>query len=114
MKFAGQADSPGLPLQDLAAGHHVAGHHAVRTVLSEYHDGGAPAGMFVLRTPRWKYNVYPGYARELYDMENDPSELVDPSPDAACADVLAECERRLRLLVDPERANRGHSTIRRR
>ena len=95
------AGSPGLPLQDLAAGR-----HAGRAVLSEYHDGGAPTGMFMLRTPRWKYNVYPGYAPELYDMEHDPAELVDLAPDPASADVLEECERRLRSLVDPERENR--------
>ena len=74
------AGSSGLPLQELAAGR-----HAGRAVLSEYHDGGAPTGMFMLRTPRWKYNAYPGYAPELYDMENDPSELVDLAPDPAGA-----------------------------
>ena len=93
--------TPGLPLQDLAAGR-----HAGRAVMSEYHDGGSPTGMFMLRTPRWKYNAYPGYAPELYDMENDPSELNDLAPDPAAANVLAECDRRLRLLVDPERENR--------
>ena len=39
-------------------------------------------------------------------MENDPSELFDPAPDTAGADVLEECERSLRSLVDPERENR--------
>lgn len=98
---AGGAGFPGLRLQDLAAGR-----HAGRAVLSEYHDGGAPTGMFMLRTPRWKYNAYPGYAPELYDMENDPSELVDLAADPAVAYVLEECERRLRSLVDPERESR--------
>ena len=98
---AGGAGSSGLPLQELAAGR-----HAGRAVLSEYHDGGAPTGMFMLRTPRWKYNAYPGYVPELHDMENDPSELVDLAADPACAGVLEECERRLRSLVDPERESR--------
>ena len=39
-------------------------------------------------------------------MESDPSERVDLAGDAARADVLAECDRRLRPLVDPERENR--------
>ncbi len=95
------AGTSGLPLQDLAAGR-----HADRSVLSEYHDGGSPTGMFMLRTPKWKYNEYPGYPPELYDMEDDPSELVDLAPDPAYADVLADCGRRLRLLVDPVRESR--------
>lgn len=98
---SGGDGTSGLPLQDLAAGR-----HADRVVLSEYHDGGAPVGMFMLRTPQWKYNVYPGYAPELFDMEADAWELDDLAPDSAHADVLADCERQLRLLVDPERENR--------
>ncbi|MXX15719.1 MAG: hypothetical protein F4Z52_00380 [Gammaproteobacteria bacterium] len=60
----------------------------------------------MLRTPNWKYNEYPGYPPELYNMEDDPSELVDLAQDAAYADVLADCGRRLRLLVDPVRESR--------
>ena len=54
---------PGLALQNCANQDNFE-----RTVLSEYHDGGSPTGMFMLRSPRWKYNVYPGYSPELYDM----------------------------------------------
>lgn len=92
---------PGFPLQELADGQ-----HADRMVLSEYHDGGVPTGMFMLRTPRWKYNVYPGYAPELFDMEEDPSELHDRALAPNFAKVREDCDRRLRSLVDPERENR--------
>ena len=77
-----------------------------RPVLSEYHDGGSPTGMFMLRNARWKYNYYPGYAPELYDMKNDPGELDDLGQSDAHADVRKLCHDQMMQLVDPESANR--------
>ncbi len=56
-------ERPGVSLSSLAT-------DAVpnRSILSEYHDGGSPVGMFMLRTGRWKYNYYPGYAPEPFDL----------------------------------------------
>ena len=90
----------GLPLQAL-----IRGEHRDRMILSEYHDGGSPTGMFMLRTPRWKFNYYPGYPPELFDMTADPDEYQDLAACAEWAGSRQQCERWLRGLVDPEAAN---------
>lgn len=91
---------PGMPLQELANREELQ-----RYVLSEYHDGGSPTGMFMLRDNRWKYNVYPGYPPELYDMREDADELDDRGSTPSFADVRERCHAKLTELVDPERAN---------
>lgn len=93
-------NKPGLDLRELA--------HAKsfdRGVLSEYHDGGSPTGMFMLRNARWKYNYYPGYEPELFDMENDPDELNDLGNDNAHQIVRKQCHKQMLELVDPDTAN---------
>jgi len=93
-------ERPGVSLSSLAT-------DAVpnRSILSEYHDGGSPVGMFMLRTGRWKYNYYPGYAPELFDLGADPNELNDLALDPSYADVLARCHHALTAIVDPDAAN---------
>lgn len=92
---------PGIALQSL-----VFEADFDRPILSEYHDGGSPTGMFMLRTKRWKYNYYPGYAAELYDMQNDPDELTDLGKSQAHTDILAQCHDQMLTLVDPEAVNK--------
>ena len=77
-----------------------------RPVLSEYHDGGSPTGMFMLRNMRWKYNYYPGYSPELYDMQEDPDELDNLGDSEAYLTVRQECHEQMLQLVDPENVNR--------
>ncbi|MCZ6796686.1 MAG: sulfatase-like hydrolase/transferase, partial [Gammaproteobacteria bacterium] len=91
---------PGIALQALANQDDFD-----RPILSEYHDGGSPTGMFMLRNARWKYNYYPGYAPELFDMQEDPNELIDLSKSSAHAGILDECYQQILTLVDPEAAN---------
>jgi len=91
---------PGIALQELAAKENFD-----RPILSEYHDGGSPTGMFMLRTERWKYNVYPGFASELFDMQEDPDELNDLIESDSHADIRALCEHEMSKLVDTEAAN---------
>ena len=91
---------PGVSLIDLAVGA-----RPDRTVLSEYHDGGSPTGMFMVRCDRWKYVCYPGYPPELFDLDADPSELQDLGQDPEFADVRRRCESRLRTVCDPEEVN---------
>ena len=92
---------PGIALQTLANSDDFD-----RPVLSEYHDGGSPTGMFMLRNKHWKYNYYPGYAPELFDMQEDPDELTDLAASEAHADILLDCYRQMLTLVDPEAANK--------
>ena len=92
---------PGIALQRLATEAEFD-----RPILSEYHDGGSPTGMFMMRNAGWKYNYYPGYRPELYDLQNDPDELVDLGESKIHADILADCHAQLMTLVDPEAANK--------
>ena len=91
---------PGDSLIDIANGA-----HAGRAVLSEYHDGGSLTGFFMLRRGRWKYIHYVGYAPQLFDLAADPDELDDLGESPDHAGVRAECEAKLREIVDPEAAN---------
>jgi len=94
------ADRPGLSLQSL-----VEGAGTDRAVVSEYHDGGSPVGMFMLRTGQWKYNCYPGYAPELFDLAADPEELCDLSQNPAHAEDLKRCHDTMCALLDPAKVN---------
>ena len=91
--------STGLrPLTDIAA----TPDDPEREAFSEYHAVGAVSGAFMLRRGRWKYHYYVGYAPELFDLEKDPEELHDLAGDPAHAGILAEMEKRLRAICDPE------------
>ncbi|MCS7237436.1 MAG: sulfatase [Thermoguttaceae bacterium] len=55
-----------------------------------------------IRTKKWKYIRYPHgdggpdrHKAELYDLENDPQELVNLVDEPKCRDIVAELERRL-------------------
>lgn len=91
---------PGESLIDIANGRIPA-----RTVLSEYHDGGATTGMFMIRHGRFKYVHYPGFAPELFDCDADPGELHDLAESAEHEALRAACETRLRALLDPDEVN---------
>ncbi len=93
-------DKPGIALQSLA----IAGEQE-RGILCEYHDGGSPTGLFMYRNNRWKYNYYPGFESELFDMLQDPDELRNLAGELAYADVQTECHRELMNLVDAEQQN---------
>jgi|TARA_B110000238_G_C16127209_1_gene439762 choline-sulfatase len=92
---------PGVALQSLASSDHME-----RAILSEYHDGGSPTGMFMLRTDEWKYNYYPGYSPELYHIANDKDELVDLAESPQHQQVVARCHQKMLELVDPEAENK--------
>ncbi len=78
---------------------------ADRDILSEYHDGGAITGMFMLRFGNWKYNYYPGFAPQLFDLETDPHEVRDLGLSADHAAVRGEAERRLGAICDADAMN---------
>ena len=84
-----------------------------REVLSEYHDGGSPVGLTMLRwndgPERWKYVQYAeGHQPQLFELGADPDERADLS--AARPDMLAEAQTRLAGQLDPEAVNaRAHA-----
>ncbi len=91
------AGLPGASLFDVADGAQPA-----RPVMSEYHAIGAVAGAFMLRFGRWKYCHYVAYRPQLFDLDADPEELDDLASDPRYRDQVAEGERRLRAVLDPE------------
>ena len=94
---------PGVSLRALAN----APDDPERTVFSEYHDGGSTTGTFMVRWQCWKYIHYVGHPPQLFDLEADPQEMRDlsASPDPHAQNALAEGERRLRAICDPEAVN---------
>jgi choline-sulfatase len=74
-----------------------------RIVLSEYHAFGAPAGAFMLRQGRFKFNYYVGFEPELFDLERDPQELDNLAPDDAYGNIVRKFEFKLRELLEPEK-----------
>jgi choline-sulfatase len=91
-------DCAGTSLYDIAASPDA----VERLVFSEYHAAGGVTGAYMVRKGRWKYIHYIGFDPELFDLQNDPEELVNLSHNKAFADVLAEMEAELRAICDPE------------
>jgi arylsulfatase K len=58
---------------------------------------------YMLRKGRYKYVAYVGYAPQLFDLEEDPGELVDLTQ--ARPDVAQQLEAELRQTVDYERTH---------
>lgn len=90
-------DAPGRSLYDIAA----EADDPERIVFSEYHAAGAVTGAFMLRKGRWKLIHYVGFEPELFDLQNDPEEIIDRARDPACATILADLTDRLHDICDP-------------
>jgi choline-sulfatase len=95
-------DLPGVSLLDIAGGH-----VPPRTILSEYHAAGAITASFMIRHGRHKYIHYVGMPPMLFDLDVDPREQNDLGLDPAHQAVIAECESRLRQILDPEAVDRA-------
>ena len=93
-------DGPGESLW-----HRVANPTSDRVGFSEYHDGGSIAGSFALRHGEWKYIHHEGYEPELYNLTEDPDELLDLSGNAAVATEQRSVAQTLNDLVDTTAAN---------
>jgi choline-sulfatase len=78
---------------------------AGRTVLSEYHAAGGMAASYMVRHGNYKYIHYVGMPPMLFDLENDPQELIDLGQSPGHETVRGECEFRLRQLLDPEQVD---------
>lgn len=103
-EIAAQFDAPlnvsaGIkPLSDIAQ----SPNDPERPVFSEYHAAGAVSGAYMLRIGRWKYHHYVDFPPELFDLQTDPEERTDLASDPAHAATLAQMERALRDMLDPE------------
>ena len=77
-----------------------------RVILSEYHDGGSPTGIFMLRAGWWKYVLYAGgHPAQLFDLETDPDELQDLGTGPNHVHIREDLDARLREILDPESIN---------
>lgn len=75
-----------------------------RAVLSEYHDGGSPVGITMLRWKSWKLvHCAEGHRPQLFDMANDPREERDLV--RSHGDVVQEGLALLTERLDPEAVN---------
>ncbi|HZT86487.1 MAG TPA: sulfatase-like hydrolase/transferase [Stellaceae bacterium] len=90
---------PGLPLDE------VARTAPRRTVLCEYHATGAATGAFMIRKGRFKFVYYVGMRPQLFDLDADPQETRDLAREAGYQGFVADCEKELRAVVDPEAAD---------
>jgi len=96
---------PGVSLREIAN----KPDDTMRTVFSEYHDGGSTTATFMVRWGQWKYVHYVGYPEQLFDMDNDPTELHDLAQgvveDPHILNALEEGRRRLNHICDPVAVN---------
>ncbi len=95
---------PGVSLRQIA----TAPDDPDRTVLSEYHDGGSTTGTFMVRWQNFKYVHYVGHSPQLFDLHADPHELNDlaaSSIEFDSRELVAEGERRLRAICNPDAVN---------
>jgi choline-sulfatase len=90
---------PGLPLDEIART------APKRTILCEYHAAGAATGAFMIRKGAFKYVYYAGMPAQLFDLNADPQEARDLAREPGYRGLLADCERQLRQIVDPDAAD---------
>ena len=81
-----------------------------RIVFSEYHAASSPTGAFMLRKGKYKFNYYVDYEPELFDLKTDPEETTNLAGDPDYANVIAEYEKKLRNICDPEETDRQAKT----
>ena len=77
-----------------------------RYILSEYHGAGATSAVFMLRQGSYKYIHYTGYPGELFDLQNDPEELINLINNPSYKECSHRFEKKLRSIIDPEAVNR--------
>jgi choline-sulfatase len=73
-----------------------------RPVFAEYHAQGSKAGAYMLRERAHKLIYHVGMPPQLFDLETDPEETHDLAENGQSAALVAQLERRLRRVCDPE------------
>jgi choline-sulfatase len=92
-------DLPGMPLDEIARS------APRRTILSEYHATGAATGAFMIRQGRFKFVHYAGMRPQLFDLDADPQETRNLAEEPGYRELVADCQKTLRQVVDPEAAD---------
>ena len=100
------ADWHGTPLQDVPAD------DPERVVFSEYHAHGTRSGAFMVRRGDWKLIHYMAAPHQLFNLANDPEEMINLY--AVEPAKAAELEAGLRTICSPEEENeKAHAFERR-
>ena len=77
-----------------------------RSILSEQHSAGAKSAVYMIRKGKWKYVHYvEGYSSQLFNLEEDPNELIDLGSHPDCSNQLVMMEQELRTHLDPEKVD---------
>lgn len=77
-----------------------------RVILSEYHDGGSPCGIFMIRKGRWKYVYFAEHNSPLlFDMDADPQEQNNLVDDVSHQNTRENLHAALLSILDPEQVN---------
>jgi choline-sulfatase len=93
---------PGTSLWPIARGES----NPERIVFSEYHAARSSTGNFMVKDDRYKFVFYAGdYPPQLFDLQEDPTELNDLGRDPAHAETRTRLEAELRKICDPEAVN---------
>ena len=71
-------------------------------VFTEYHGGYFQRDWYMVTRGNLKYTYYAGGRPTLFDLTEDPQEMVDLVDDPAYGDSLAELDRELRGILDPD------------
>lgn len=95
------ADMDGTPLCDIAG----KPYDADRAVFSEYHAVGAVDGAFMIRKGDFKLIHYVGFDPELFNLSQDPEELVNLADSPDYAVVRDDLYRALKAICDPDAVN---------
>lgn len=93
-------DLPGTSLWSLARGDADA--PSDRFALSEYHAVAARNGYFMFRKGNFKYVCYVDEPSQLFDLEADPLEETNLAEHPDYQETLADLDRQLREVLDPE------------
>jgi choline-sulfatase len=96
------ADLPGSSLLKIAS----ANDDLDRTVFSEYHAAASISAVYMLRRGRYKYVHYTDYEAELFDLVDDPEEMINLAQDKAYVSVLNDFKYRLERMLDPREVDR--------
>lgn len=101
-----EGDRPGRSLYQLMDSHP----DEERLVFSEYHATGAVTGAFMLRCGRYKLIHYVNFEPELFDLENDPEELVNLANNQDYENLLQDLSARLESICDTKSTDaRAHA-----